>query len=485
MEYAHAKRLAMIYAQLRVLHDIANNEWQCPSDLKAALYKRGPPPTLIHTSNDFLKCFVGCTNTKPLHSRRFDYRDVLRVLRAPEERIKAIAQRRREWIKRKLKGGRFSLEWNNGSCFVLRACAPDSFMQLPLKSHVFFPDHFPKQSATPAQMYQASRIIASNERLYCTPIYAAIVDCLAYLMRVTKFADDPFQDGVRPLFIRPAYATMVDYSPKHGYSLFATVTQRVLDATPPGTPVVSEGSALAVVGGTIRPSYPEGEHYAFNYINYQDGPWAQLRQKSSNLVTTTEARFGGGERVDTGGPAFYANCSHDGNCYVYTVDIQYKGSPVIEGSSSLYKMPVLTASRDLYPSDFVEGEGVAVKAGYGPVSNVYRLALEYRYSNAHVVQGRPRQRESYIKCTCLSQCFGRRSDWYFYHEDKPRAASKVKHDLKSLERLRIPANYFSSIKRWLNHKRERLERAPPPRPREKSSRKTERYVASPCALPLR
>lgn len=445
-EQVHESKLRRLYAQMRVLHDIISKEWDCPPDLKAALFAKTKPLCLLRVSDDFFKCFVGSTSFAGKHLYNINYHWVLHILSLPEERLKHMAEARRRHCLARVKGKPYSLFWNNGCCFVLRPGVLQDFLYLPVSAHVFHPGYFPRHTATPAQMYQASRTLRSNERLYCTPLYAALVDSLCYLLRVARFDEDPFSDFSPPVFHRPAFAIMVDASPAHGRSLFATITKKVAASTPPRTPVVVRGSTLADCASVVRPSFPCGEHYAFNYVNQKGGPWARLGLDTANLLATTEGRFGGGERVHAGSPLFFANCTHDGNSYVYTVELEDSERPIVERIPSVYKMPVLTAARDLYVADFVEGERVARAAGYGAIPGVYRLALEYTYSTSHVVRG---AQKNYVKCQCLTHCFGRESDWHFFVDPGVKAPPREGFDLERVRTLGLPEQYEAGVERWL------------------------------------
>lgn len=426
----HETRFRAIYAQTQVLYTILTKEWDCPSDLKKVLFSKTPPLTVAHVTDDFAKCFLGFTRFAGEHIRNISHEDVLRFLQSSQFLLREYADRAA--YHRRMGG----VVWSNGCCFALRDSQPPT-LYLPIDYHVFHPFYFSSQSATPFQAYQSSRIAGSNAALYTTPLYSALIEGLSFLMRVTKFYDDPFQHDVRPVFFRPRFFLLVDSSPTHGRSLFAVVR-----GTPP-QPVVEEGVALTMAAGVVRPSFASGESYAFDYFPICKASWC----KDSNLVVTTEASLPGGVKVEVGSPIFFANCSHQGNCYVYTVEIKGKG--VVEGSDSLYKMPVLTAARDFYLSDFERGESVAVSAGYPPIKGMMRLPLEYNYSPKHSVPPSKKFPPGFQPCRCLSHCFGRKEKWGFFVDPKEKEVSTVEYDLSYIKKMTAPPKAKESMAKWM------------------------------------
>lgn len=443
-----------VYAQTRVLHDITSGEWDPPADLRALLYERRPPLPVMRVRDEFCKCFIGNTCLKGSHARTWDYQSVVDLLSTPDDRMHHLYHMRRRWAEDLLKGGQHRLLWNNACCYVLRPEMDHSKMILPLHFNVFHPFYFPSERATPSQMLQASRIVASNEALHTTNIYSALVEGLTYLVRVTKFHEDPLSDDARPLFFKPEYAVMVDWSPGLGRSLFACVQASSLRRLPSGSPIISEGEGLAVAAGVIRPSFETGEHYGFNYFAQVDNLWGGVGLPPSNLLVTNEGRFEPAWPVGAGSPIFYANCSHDGNCYVYNVDLRDKARGVVKGSCTIYKLPILTAARDLFEGDFVKGEEAAVAAGFKPIKGVLRLPLEYLYSTKHASRSRKR---GYVLCRCLSRCAGRKGGekWYVFVDPEPKRPSDTRYDEESVRKLPIQEAHKQSIAAWIKCKRKR------------------------------
>lgn len=443
--------LYRVYAQTRVLHDIASGEWNPPQDLRALLFKPRPPLHVLHFKDEFAKCMMGSTCLVRPHSRKHDCEDVLDVLTASNHRLEHLYHMRRRWAHECLRGGPYRLLWNNACCYVLRPDSDLSKLVLPIHYSVFHPFYFPKDRATPSQMLEASRIIDSNDALFNTVIYAALIEGLTYLMRLTRFQEDPLSDDARPLFFKPSYAIMVDSSPSLGRSLFACVKTCKLKGLKKGEAIIHEGSGLAVACGVIRPSFEHGEHYGFDYFAQVSKGWSD----PSNLLVTNEGRFDPAWPVGAGSPMFYANCSHHGNCYVYNVDARDKSKGVVKGSTNLYKLPILTAARDLFERDFVEGERVAAQNGFRPIKGVLRLPLEYLYSPKHVSRIKM---EGYVRCRCLSYCAqGKgKEKWYVFVDPRPKTPSEASYDEHKIKKMPMHDAHKREICGWIRSKRRKV-----------------------------
>ena len=435
---ADLKLVTTVYSQTMVLHDIMKRRWACPVDLRSVLYRTEPPMLFTSISDDFGKAFIGCTNISGIHFKRLSAFDKLDFSSMNEKRLAKFRAVRASCADKILKGNSVAMVWNDGYCYIVRQGVEQEYMYIPTTFHVFNSRYFPVESATPSQMYQSSRIMDTNHMLYCTPIYAAIVEGLTYMARNMRFDVDLFVHHSTPVVLKHRHIIMTDVSQTHGRALFAAVPNSMLE----DGVIVYKDTIMACMSGMVRADFPHGEHYAMEYLhalkNFGDGYCSQL-------VTTMEANHFGSEKIFVGSPAFFANCSHEGNCYMKGITL--KGPESVSGSKDFYKLPMLQASYDLRAEDFIRGEEVARKAGYGPVEGYSRLALEFQYSPRHVSR---EPSADFVKCRCLSECErDPGSNFHFFMDSKPKEMGTVQYDRAYISKMKVHKAQKESIARWM------------------------------------